>query len=111
MSFKSSLLITGLFVLSHLIGLGQTDSKKPNILFIAVDDLNDWAGFMNGHTGMKIHTPNLDRLAASSMIFTNAHTPAPACAPTRAAILTGVHHTRSGAENVFWGDGPRVARL
>ena len=107
MSFKSSLLITGLFVLSHLTGLGQSDSKKPNILFIAVDDLNDWAGFMNGHTGMKIHTPNLDRLAASSMIFTNAHTPAPACAPTRAAILTGVHHTRSGAENVFWGDGPK----
>jgi arylsulfatase A-like enzyme len=56
---------------------------------------------------MKIHTPNLDRLAAKSMIFTNAHTPAPACAPTRAAILTGVHHTRSGAEHVYWGDGPK----
>ncbi len=80
---------------------------KPNILFLAVDDLNDWVGFMNGHPGMKIHTPNLDKLAARSMVFTNAHTPAPACAPTRAAILTGVHHTRSGAENVYWGDGPR----
>ena len=34
--------------------------QKPNILFIAVDDLNDWAGFMGGHSGMKIHTPNLD---------------------------------------------------
>ena len=80
---------------------------KQNILFIAVDDLNDWAGFLSGHTGMEIHTPNLDRLAASSMIFTNAHTPAPACAPARAAILTGVHHTRTGAENVYWGDGPK----
>ncbi len=85
----------------------QTDGGKPNILFIAVDDLNDWVGFLGGHTGMKIHTPNLDRLAASSLVFTNAHTPAPACAPTRAAILTGVHHTRSGAENVYWGDEPK----
>ncbi len=81
--------------------------EKQNILFIAVDDMNDWAGFLSGNTGMKIHTPNIDRLAASSMIFTNAHTPAPACAPARTAILTGVHHARSGAENVYWGDGPR----
>ena len=81
--------------------------QKPNILFIAVDDLNDWAGFLGGHPGMKIQTPNIDRLAAASMIFTNAHTPAPACAPTRAAILTGVHHARSGAEHVYWGDGPK----
>ncbi|XOV94284.1 MAG: sulfatase [Bacteroidota bacterium] len=82
-------------------------NKKPNILFIAVDDMNDWVGFLGGNKQMNIHTPNLDRLAASSMIFTNAHTPAPACAPARAAILTGVHHTRSGAENVYWGDGPK----
>ncbi|MEX2569512.1 MAG: sulfatase [Cyclobacteriaceae bacterium] len=84
----------------------NTDGKQ-NILFIAVDDMNDWAGFLSGHTGMKIHTPNIDRLAASSMVFTNAHTPAPACAPTRAAILTGVHHARSGPQNVHWGDGPK----
>lgn len=81
--------------------------EKPNILFISLDDMNDWAGFMDGHSGMKIHTPNIDRLAASSMIFTNAHTPAPACAPARAAILSGVHHARSGVENVHWGDGPK----
>ncbi|MDH3650868.1 MAG: sulfatase [Saprospiraceae bacterium] len=81
--------------------------QRPNILFIAVDDMNDWVGFLDGHSGMKIHTPNLDRLARRSMIFTNAHTPSPACAPTRAAILTGVHHARSGTENVHWGDGPR----
>lgn len=104
-----SLLITGLLMISFNqcnspIGEGDT---KQNILFIAVDDLNDWAGFLSGHTGMEIHTPNLDRLAASSMVFTNAHTPAPACAPARAAILTGVHHARTGADNVYWGDGPK----
>ncbi|MBN1338656.1 MAG: sulfatase [Bacteroidales bacterium] len=79
----------------------------PNILFIAVDDMNDWTGYLSGNAGMKIHTPNIDRLAASAMIFTNAHTPAPACAPARTAILTGVHHARSGAKNVHWEDGPK----
>ncbi len=85
----------------------DSSTPKPNILFVAVDDLNDWVGFMGGHSGMNIQTPNLDQLAAASLAFTNAHTPAPACAPARAAIMSGVHHTRSGAENVFWGDGPK----
>ncbi|WP_339923149.1 sulfatase [uncultured Cyclobacterium sp.] len=99
--------VLGWLILSHCSPTQQQIEEKPNILFLAVDDMNDWAGFLSGHTGMKIHTPNIDRLAAASMIFTNAHTPAPACAPTRAAILTGVHHARSGAENVYWGDGPK----
>jgi|TARA_Y100000031_G_scaffold106003_1_gene116734 arylsulfatase A-like enzyme len=101
--------LAGLVLAAAHLGHAQVPSaeSKPNILFISVDDLNDWVGFMNGHPGMTIQTPNLDRLAASSMIFTNAHTPAPACAPTRAAILSGVHHARSGAENVYWGDEPR----
>ncbi|NND33770.1 MAG: sulfatase [Saprospiraceae bacterium] len=95
------------FLLTAVSSQEQKPEGKPNILFLAVDDLNDWVGFLNGHSGMQIMTPNLDRLAASALVFTNAHTPAPACAPTRAAILTGVHHARSGAENVWWGDGPK----
>ena len=39
------------------------EKNKPNILFIAVDDMNDWVGYLNGHGRMKIHTPNIDRLA------------------------------------------------
>ena len=100
-------LVAAFMVTTALWAQEFPSTSKPNILFIAVDDLNDWVGFLGGHSSMKIMTPNLDRLAASSMIFTNAHTPAPACAPTRAAILTGVHHARSGAENVWWGDGPK----
>jgi len=96
----------GLLIFNSCNTQVKNTEKKQNILFIAVDDMNDWVGFLSGHSGMEIHTPNIDRLAASSMAFSNAHTPAPACAPTRAAILTGVHHARSGAENVFWGDGP-----
>lgn len=82
------------------------EKGKPNILFIAVDDMNDWVGYLGGHGGMKIHTPNIDKLARASMVFTNAHTPSPACAPARAAILSGVHHARSGVQNTHWGDGP-----
>lgn len=82
-------------------------SGHPNILFISVDDLNDWVGFMNGHPEMDIKTPNLDRLASQSLAFTNAHTPAPACAPARTPIMTGVHPAVIGAENTYWGDGPR----
>jgi len=85
----------------------KSNKDKPNILFIAVDDMNDWVSYLGGHGGMKIHTPNIDKLALNSMIFTNAHTPSPACAPARAAILTGVHHARSGIQNTHWGDGPK----
>ena len=84
----------------------NSEKGKPNILFIAVDDMNDWVSYLGGHKGMKIHTPNIDKLARASMVFTNAHTPSPACAPARAAILSGVHHARSGVQNTHWGDGP-----
>lgn len=82
------------------------DTSHPNILFISVDDLNDWVGFMDSHPEMDIKTPNLDRFAEQSMVFTNAHTPAPACAPARTPIMTGVHPAVIGADTVHWGDGP-----
>jgi len=67
---------------------------RPNILFIAVDDLNDWIGCMGGH--VQARTPNVDRLAASGMLFTNAHCAAPACNPSRTAIMTGRSPHASG---------------
>ena len=71
--------------------------KKPNVLFIAVDDLNDWIGTMGGRDGMK--TPNLDALAAQGMLFTNAHCSSPSCNPSRASIMTGVRPSTSGIYN------------
>ena len=50
-------------------------AKKPNVLFIAIDDMNDWIGAFGGHPLAK--TPNLDRLAARGTIFLNAHCNAP----------------------------------
>lgn len=78
--------------------------KKPNVLFIAVDDMNDWITPLGGLTGVK--TPNLDRLASMSVTFTNAHCASPVSAPSRLSMMTGVHPVRSGVMENTWGDGP-----
>jgi arylsulfatase A-like enzyme len=61
-------------------------ATRPNVLMIAIDDMNDWIGPM-GHPAAK--TPNLDRLARRGVVFQNAHTVGIFCAPSRAAIFTG----------------------
>ncbi len=70
------------------------DARKPNVLFISVDDLNDWTGCLGGHPQAK--TPNIDRLAAGGVLFANAHCAAPACNPSRTAIMTGISPHKSG---------------
>ncbi len=60
---------------------------KPNVLFIAIDDMNDWSTLFDKHNPIK--TPNLERLAARGMLFSRAYAAVPACNPSRAAILTG----------------------
>lgn len=74
----------------------STDPKKPNILVIVADDLGqaDLGSF-----GSEIETPNLDALAQSGVRLTNFHT-APACSPTRAALLTGVDPHKAGLGNM-----------
>lgn len=67
---------------------------RPNVLFIAIDDLNDWVGFLAGHPQAK--TPNMDRLAARGLVFANAHCAAPLCNPSRAAIFSGRQPWESG---------------
>jgi len=70
------------------------DSARPNVLFIAIDDLNDWIGCLGGHPDVK--TPNMDRLAARGILFTHAYCSAPACNPSRASLLTGILPSTSG---------------
>lgn len=67
--------------------------NKPNVLFLAVDDWNDWTGPMGDK---QVKTPNLDRLATRGVTFTNAHCPGVYCAPSRTAIMTGLHPTKTG---------------
>ena len=70
------------------------EELKPNVLFISVDDLNDWIGCLGGHP--QARTPNIDRLAGSGVLFTNAHCAAPACNPSRTAVMTGISPHKSG---------------
>ncbi len=67
---------------------------QPNILFISIDDLNDWSGFLKNFPNVK--TPNIDKLAKQGMAFTNAHCQAPICAPSRASIFTGLYPHTTG---------------
>ncbi len=68
--------------------------RPPNVLFIAIDDLNDWVGCLGGHP--QARTPHLDRLAASGTVFLNAHVQAPLCNPSRASLLTGLRPSTTG---------------
>ncbi len=83
-----------------------TDDTKPNVLFIAVDDLNDWVGFLKGHP--QTITPNLDRLASQGMVFENANCAAPVCNPSRAAVMSGILPSTSGVygNSQYFRDSP-----
>ena len=70
-----------------------TDAR-PNVLLIAIDDLNDWIGCMGGHPQAK--TPNIDRLAARGVLFNNAHCQAPVCNPSRASMMTSLYPASTG---------------
>ena len=69
---KNWFLLLSSFAVAH-----SSFSAQPNVLFIAVDDLNDWIGCLGGHPQSK--TPNFDRLAKSGVLFDNAHCAAPSC--------------------------------
>ncbi|MCU0783018.1 MAG: sulfatase [Verrucomicrobia bacterium] len=67
---------------------------QPNVLFIAIDDLNDWVGCLGGHP--QARTPNMDQLAARGTLFSNAHVQSPLCNPSRSSLLTGLRPSTTG---------------
>ena len=69
-------------------------AARPNVLLIAIDDLNDWVGCLGGHPDAR--TPHIDGLAARGMLFTNAHCQAPLCGPSRASLLSGRYPHSTG---------------
>lgn len=73
-------------------------ADHPNVLLLAVDDMNDWVGFLGG-SPTAVHTPNLDALAARGVAFTNAHCASPVCCPSRVAIMTGRLPSSTGIYN------------
>ena len=82
-------------ILSTLPGLllAQT-ADRPDILFIAIDDMNDWISPLDGHP--QAITPNMERLAERGLLFTNAHSPAVVCNASRTSMLTGLRPSTTG---------------
>jgi len=92
--------------------LCYAQDHRPNVLMIAVDDMNDWVGCLGGYPGVK--TPHIDRLAQRGMLFTNAHCSAPVCNPSRVAVMLGRRPSTTGvyANDVVWHQAfPGVASI
>ena len=73
--------------------LARSLETKPNLLFISVDDLNDWVSVLQGYPD--VYTPNLERLARRGVTFTRAYCSAPECNPSRVSVLTGLRPSTS----------------
>ena len=83
-------------------------ADKPNVLMIAVDDLNHWIGHLGRNNQTK--TPNLDALAARGVTFTRANCAAPVCNPSRTALMSGMRPSTSGVYNNNQDFRPHVPR-
>ncbi len=89
-----TVLCLALALSSFVIAHSSPAAERPNVLFIAIDDQNDWIGHLGGHPMAK--TPHLDRLAARGTTFLNAHCQAPLCNPSRTSLLLGLRPTTTG---------------
>ena len=76
----------------------DSGTRYPNVLLISADDMKDWVGYMGGYEG-EVYTPNIDRLAAMGEAFTNAHTAATVCCPSRNALMLGKRPSSTGLYN------------
>ncbi len=91
---KISVFSLAALTFSLSISCSHSEQKRPNVLFIAVDDLNDWVGYMDGHPNTL--TPNIDRLAKASMVFEKAYCQAPLCGPSRTSVMSGLRPSTTG---------------
>lgn len=106
--------LLGIFIVITLLLAGcspDNADKRPNVLFISMDDLNDWIEPLGGNSQSK--TPNLSSFAKSSVNFYRAYTASPGCNPSRGAILTGQHTYTSGLYSNYqdWRKIPRLKAL
>lgn len=82
------------FSLFLFVPFVQAKEAKPNVLFIAVDDLNDWVGKLGGHP--QARTPNMDLLSSRGLLFTKAYCSAPSCNASRSSVLMGMRPSTTG---------------
>ena len=76
--------------------------RRPNVIFVLTDDHGAWANHCYGCPD--IQTPNIDRLAAGGIRFTNAYACTPVCSPSRATYLTGRMPSAHGIQDWLYGD-------
>ncbi len=74
-----------------------TGAERPSVLFLNIDDWNDWNSVLKGHP--QAITPNLERFAARGVTFTRAICSSPVCFPSRTSIFSGLHPSRTGAKS------------
>ena len=98
-SISAVLLLTSLC--SFLQAADDSNDRRPNVLFIAVDDLNHWVGHLGRN--VQTRTPAIDRLAGMGVSFSNAHCAAPLCNSSRAALLSGL---RPGTTGIYFNQSP-----
>jgi arylsulfatase A-like enzyme len=79
----------GILLVAILLALNTSGAvtQRPNVVFIAIDDLNDWIGCLGGHPDAK--TPHMDRLAKRGLLFRNAHCQVPVCMGSRVSVFSG----------------------
>lgn len=90
------LCVCAVFMVGAFCSVAQQDvnSGQMNVLFIVIDDLNDWITLLDKDAPIK--TPNIDRLGARGVVFEKAYCASPACNPSRVAVMTGLRPSTSG---------------
>ena len=91
---KNSAIATITLLISPLIAQAADEDRLPNVIFILTDDLG--YSDISCYGAQKVDTPHIDRLAADGIRFTDFHTAASICSPSRAAFLTGGYPQRAG---------------
>ena len=84
--------------------LRATGAERPSVLFLNIDDWNDWNSVLKGHP--QAITPNLERFAARGVTFSRAICSSPVCFPSRTSTFSGLHPSRTGAKSNSNGGRP-----
>lgn len=91
-TFKT--IVCALIVMTCITAKTIGEDRRPDIVFIIVDDLNDWVGCLSGHPDAR--SPNIDQLASTGMLFTQAYCNSPQCRPSRTSLNHGIYPFRTG---------------
>lgn len=96
--------ITPLFLTILLSSAAFSEEKPPNVVLIFADDLG--YGDLGCYGATKLKTPNIDKLASEGKKFTDAHSAAAVCTPSRIGLLTGEYPFRANDGKGIWGPAP-----